>query len=98
MKNIVNIETALKIYLSHTVLQVQEVMKLFGVSRTTAGHYLKQVRAEQIKEGIPIFVSNGVDCAFAYSLWGIDFKNLEKKYKTARSLGLTEETPEGVTK
>ncbi|MBR1752851.1 MAG: hypothetical protein IJ740_18600 [Ruminococcus sp.] len=91
MKPISSIKTALNIYLNHTCLQTKQVQELFGVSRTQATKYLAAVRTEQIKAGIPIFVSNSVDTTFAYKQWGIDVKVLERRYKSAQALGLTGE-------
>ena len=88
MRPIKSIETALNIYLNHTTLQVKEVMELFDVSRTAAGQYLKTVRSQQIANGIPLFVSNGVDTAFAYQCCGIDIKTLKERFKMAQALGI----------
>ncbi len=89
MKPITSIKTALNIYLNHTCLQSKQVQELFGVSKAQATKYLAAVRREQIKAGIPIFVSNSVDTVFAYEQWGIDVKVLEKRFKAAQSLGLS---------
>lgn len=90
MKPIKSVKTALTIYLNHTCLQSKQVQELFGVSRTQATKYLNIVRREQVKAGIPIFVSNSVDTVFAYEQWGIDVKALERRYRSAQALGLSD--------
>ncbi len=91
MRPIKDIKTALNIYLNHTTLQSKQVMELFDVSRTRATVYIKEVRRKQIEAGIPIFVTWGVDTAFAYECWGIDIKILEKRYRAAQALGMRKE-------
>jgi hypothetical protein len=87
MKHITSIETAVRIYTMHQTLTSKEIAELFGITTSAARQYLNRIKRLQIEAGIPLFEVHAVDTTFAYEKWGLDIKDLERRYRKAVALG-----------
>ena len=83
-----SIEQAVKLYYEKKELTIQDIMALFGVSRTKAGFLKKRGLEEQISKNVPLWNARAVDTACAYRSWGLDIDEMENALRKLRKLGL----------
>lgn len=86
-----NIELAYTFYIFKYELTRQDISRLY---RTNSRYQIdKRVRAAQelmLNRGEKVDNKGDVKTKAAYEAWGIDIKDLERKYKTIQRLGLRE--------
>ena len=75
-----DIGTAVKIYYESPELDNQNIMDLFGCSRSAALNLKKIAVKEQEQNGIKTFSDCTVNTACAYRAWNIDISDLEKRF------------------
>jgi len=86
---ITSIDNALKIYYENGEIGNEEIKCLFGNrSSATISKLKKEVKAEMTKKGVPYFNANKVNTVVAFSVWGIDVVDLEKRRKKIKELSL----------
>jgi len=86
---ITNIDTALKIYYSHSELSNKEMAKLFGkLSSATISRLKKHVKNEMNAREMLSYGAHTVNTVIAYEIWGINVTDLEKRKKKINELNL----------
>ena len=88
-KQVVNIDTALRIYYSFNEIGNKELVKLFGpTSSRTLTRYKDAVKAVQFERGVKTSGQYTINTELAYEVFGIDVARLERNRKKLISLGL----------
>lgn len=88
-KEITSIDTALKIYYSKPEIGSKEMKELFGeLGKCTLTQMRKPVLEVMAERGIKSFRQHTVNTDVAYEVWGIDVKDLERRRKKLKELGL----------
>ena len=91
IKQIVDIETAIRIYYQYPEIDNNQMRELFGsISSSTAARYKKAVKDEQINRDVKTMCIDAVNTEVAYDVWGIDVVDLERRLKKLKSLGLAQ--------
>ena len=86
---ITNINTALTIFYNYPEIGNKEINSLFGArSSTTISRLKKSVKAEMVKNDVPVYCANKVNTKIAFSVWGIDIQDLEERRKKISELSL----------
>ena len=86
---ITDIENALKIYYSNSEIGNKEIAVLFGrLSSATVSRLKRLVKDEMVKLSVLSYSANRVNTKLAYSTWGIDVDDLEKRMKKLKELNL----------
>lgn len=86
---ITSIENAIKIYYSYSELGNKEITGLFGrLSSATIAKLKKSVKAEMDKEDILSYGLNKINTKTAYSVWGLDIADLERRMKKLKEFNL----------
>ena len=89
VKQITDIETAIRIYYQYPEIDNNQMRELFGkICSSTAARYKKAVRDEQIKRNVKTMCIESINTTVAYDVWGIDVADLERRLKKLKSLGL----------
>jgi len=87
---ITGIETALKIYYTHSELGNKEITALFGRhSSATLSRLKRLAKDEMCKREVLSYGANKVNTAVAYAVWGLDVDDLEKRMKKLKELKLS---------
>lgn len=88
-KPISNIDTALRIYYQYPEIGNKEIKELFGsIGVSTISAYKNAVRKVQAERDVRTSQLNTVNTEVAFSVWGIDVNDLEKRRKKLQALGL----------
>lgn len=84
------IDTALAIYYEYPEIGNVHIKALFGEKRSSATiNRLKQVaRAEMITRGVRSHTAYYVNTEIAYSVWGLDVTDLERRRNKLKKLAL----------
>ena len=86
---ITNIETALKVYYNNSELGNKEITELFGNRSTATVSRLKKiVKSEMTKKNMYSYGMNKINTNVAFTVWGIDINDLEKRMKKLKELAL----------
>ena len=86
---ITSIENALKIYYNHSELGNKEIVELFGNRSTATIAKLKNaVKSEMLRKNICSYGMYKINTKIAFSVWGIDVNDLEKRLKKIKDLAL----------
>ena len=97
IKQIADIETAIRIYYQYPEIDNNQIRDLFGkISSSTAARYKKAVRDEQINRNVKTMCVDTVNTDVAYDVWGIDVTDLERRLKKLKSLGFVKKEQVGV--
>lgn len=89
VKQIKDIETALKIYYMYPEIGNTEIRELFGsIGNSTISNYKKAVKEEQVRRDKLTAHINTIDTETAYDVWGIDVEDLEKRRAKLKKLQL----------
>ncbi len=89
VKQIADIETAIRIYYQYPEIDNNQIRDLFGkISSSTAARYKKAVKEEQINRNVKTMCIDSVNTEVAYDVWGIDIVDLERRLKKLKSLGM----------
>ncbi len=85
-----DIDTALRIFWTHTELTSAHIRELFrgNISTSTVTKYKEMVRNEQRERGIKTCMYNTVNTRVAFEVWGIDVDDLEKRRAKLIKLGM----------
>lgn len=75
-----NVQEAVKIYLTTTALGTDEIMRIFGCRSSTAGKIKKIAQEQEKKDGLLRPSKYTVNTISAYKAWGLDIKDLRKRY------------------
>ena len=86
---ITGIDTALKIYYSHSEIGNKEIVSLFGrLSSATTAKLKRAVKEEMIKRNEMSYGLNKIKTCTAFDVWGIDVTDLERRRKKLQALEL----------
>ena len=86
---ITSIENALQIYYSNSEIGNKEIASLFGsLSSATISRLKKIAKDEMEKREILSYGMYKVNTVVAFSVWGIDAADLEKRMKKLKELDL----------
>jgi hypothetical protein len=86
---ITSIETALRIYYTYSELGNTEIVALFGrLSSATIVKLKKLVKAEMDKRDMYAYGLHKINTTVAYTVWGIDVTDLERRLKKLKTLEL----------
>jgi hypothetical protein len=87
--SITSIDTALKTYYEYSELGNAEITALFGKRSSATVAKLKLiVKDEMNKKGVYSYGANKINTKIAYSVWGINVSDLEKRMKKLKELNL----------
>ncbi len=81
-----NWDVAFALSTSKSELDTIDIMKLFGVSRTSAQVYKRKILQRQIEENIKSWYSRSVNLKFAFQEWGINIVEIEKNIAKRKKL------------
>lgn len=73
-----NPAAAVKLYYEQTEIGTEDILTIFGCSRSTATKLKARAREEMANGKIPSFNTTKVNVEAAFRAWGIDVKRLEK--------------------
>ncbi|MBE6821582.1 MAG: hypothetical protein E7518_00515 [Ruminococcaceae bacterium] len=83
------IDTALAIYYKYPEIGNSHIKALFGKHSSATINRLKQlVNAEMMSRGVHSYTAHYVNTEIAYSVWGLDVSDLEKRRAKLKKLGL----------
>jgi hypothetical protein len=86
---ITDINTALKIYYTHSELGNKEITALFGRRSSATVSRLKRIAKDEMnKKDVLSYGANKVNTSVAFEVWGIDISDLEKRMKKIKELAL----------
>jgi len=86
---ITSIENALSIYYNNSEIGNKEIIELFGKRSTaTVSRLKKLVKNEMTKKNIMSYCMNKINTNVAFSVWGLDIADLEKRRKKIKELNL----------
>lgn len=82
-----SIEDAVRLYYEKSELTNNDIKQLFDVHSSATIAKLKNLARERMaEENVPAWDSRNVNTAVAYSVWGLQIDNLEKRLKKLREL------------
>jgi len=86
---ITSIDTALKVYYSHSEIGNKEINMLFGrLSSATISRLKKAAKSEMTNRDMLSYRMYTVNTAVAFDVWGLDVADLEKRRKKLKELEL----------
>jgi len=86
---ITSIENALLIYYNHSELGNKEIISLFGNRSTATISKLKKIaKTEMTKKNMFSYSMYKINTSVAFTAWGIDIADLEKRMKKLKELSL----------
>ena len=87
---ITDIKTAIELYYSRTMLSNADIIVLFGKhSKRTIAKLKAMAKNKMSEQKKPIFNALCVDTYAAYEAWGLDIRDLERRYKELKKLERT---------
>ena len=87
--SITGIEDALRVYYTNSELGNKEITDLFGRRSTATISRLKRMAKDAMNaRNVLSYGANKVNTAVAFEVWGIDVKDLERRMKKIKELGL----------
>lgn len=82
---ITSLETAIRLYYERTELSNSDIKELFGgCSTATITRLKRKVREKMTEENTPIWNANNVNTRVAYTTWGLDIDDMEKRYRKSK--------------
>ena len=86
---ITSIDSALRIYYSHSEIGNKEIKLLFGnLSSSTVARLKRHAKEEMTRRDIFSYGMYKVNTAVAFDIWGINVTDLEKRRKKLKDLEL----------
>jgi len=86
---ITSLDNALSIYYTYPEIGNKEITALFGRRSSATVSRLKQtVKDEMAKRDVYSYGANKVNTEIAFSVWGLDIKDLEKRRNKIKELNL----------
>ena len=84
-----SLDTALRIYYSYPELGNKEIQELFTkCSPATVSRLKQEAKMEMRKRAVLSYSANAVNTDVAYSTWGLDPKDLERRRKKMKELNI----------
>jgi len=82
-----DVQTAIRIYWAHPEIGVHHIKELFGlISNSPAHKYKRAVLNEMAKNDIKTHTRGTINTRFAYTCWGIDIDDLEKRHAKLKKI------------
>ena len=86
---VTSLDTALMIYYKYPEIGNKEIISLFGRrSSATISKLKRVVKDEMYKKGVFSYGSNKVNTSVAFSVWGLNITDMEKRMKKLKELDL----------
>lgn len=87
---IVNLQTAIRLYYERIELSSKDIKNLFGntVSSSTITRLKSLARETMIEDNTPVWNATNVNTRVAYKSWGIDINDLEERFNKLKQLGM----------
>lgn len=79
---------AIQLYYRCTEIGNREIRELFGVGGNLALNLKKAAREKMAELETPIWDARKVNTEVAYQTWGLDIKDLERRYEKLKLLGV----------
>lgn len=86
-----NLKTCLRIYYSCPEIGNTEIKELFGIGDSRAVSLKEPVKKKQIEDEVMTLDKHCVNTEVAFSVWGIDIEDVERRVKKLEKLGLYKE-------
>lgn len=84
---LVSIETAIRLYYSRIELSNSDIRELFGrLGNTTVVKLKKKAREVMQQNNRPVWNARCVNTLDAFTAWGLDIADLERRHKKIQSL------------
>lgn len=84
---VTSLETAIRIYYENIEISNKDIIELFGKMGSQKICLMKSmVKTEMIKRNTPIWDARRVNTKVAYSTWGLNIDDLEKRYNRLKKL------------
>lgn len=84
---ITSLKTAIELYYSRTELGNSDIEELFGKHSTaTVSRLKRKARQKMVELNVPTWNGNRVNTTAAFEAWGLDVKDLERRYKKLQEL------------
>lgn len=85
---ITSLETAIRLYYERIELSNSDILKLFGkMSSATVVRLKKKAVELMVQNNTPVWNAKNVNTEMAYEAWGLDIKDLERRYEKIKALG-----------
>lgn len=86
---ITSIENAVRLYYTHSEIGNKEIILLFGqLSSATVARLKRLVKIEMDKQEVFSYGLHKVNTKIAYSVWGLNISDLERRMKKLKELSL----------
>lgn len=79
---------AIQFYCRWTEIGNGEIRQLFGVGSNMALKLKKVAWEKMAKDNTPVWDANKVNTEVAYQVWGLDIKDIERRYEKLKKLGV----------
>ena len=79
---------AIQLYYRWTEIGNEAIRQLFGVGSNTALKLKKAAQEKMTKENIPVWDAKKVNTEVAFQAWGLDIKDIERRYEKLQKLGV----------
>lgn len=86
-----NIRMAVEYYYTKVELTTSDICELFGVSISGASRLRKDALELMAEQKVRCWLPHAVNTVTAYSAWGIDIEDYEKRLSKLRKLGIEKE-------
>lgn len=88
---IASVTKAVEIYCNNITLGNKQIKELFGgISGNKISQLKKAAREQMEKDGAPAYNGYTVSTICAFKAWGLDIKELYKRYRTIQKLKIKE--------
>lgn len=75
-----DIGAAIQIYYENTEIGNSEIKRIFGCSDSSVRKFKKKAQEEMVAKGATVWFSQNVNTRCAFSAWGLDIVELERRF------------------
>lgn len=86
-----DVRTAIRLYYEKVELRNADIIELFGCSKSTALKLKERAREEMSEQDMEAWDARAVNTECAFTAWGIEIADLERRYSKLRKYGLLKE-------
>lgn len=85
---ITSLETAIRLYYERIELSNSDIRQLFGrISSATVVKLKKKAVELMLQNSTPVWNAVNVNTEMAYEAWGLDIKDLERRFEKIKAMG-----------
>ncbi len=81
-----NMEHAIRLFYSKSELDNEDILDLFGISKTTLRRKKNEVLKVMAQKGVKSWIPHTVNTKVAFEVWGIDVDDYERRLKKLNQL------------